>query len=87
MANVYVGPLVFEVAEPLPKPRRAPTCFTCHESEHPGRKLLRASPISPLTCGDCMARGVPLAKQPVKEPERIKYHAWETPSWDGVGDT
>lgn len=71
-----------------PVPRR--TCSACAEPEHPGRKLFPHLTDSSrgfvLTCGDCIASGVPLAKQPVNErPHLERYHAWETPSWEGVG--
>jgi hypothetical protein len=65
-----------------------PTCSRCDMPEHAGRPLFPVdySSLTPqLICGDCCANGTPLAKQPVREPERINYHAWQTPAYDGVG--
>lgn len=62
------------------KPR---TCTVCGEPEWSGRRIVGMGG----SCGDCLSGGIPITAQPVKEPERIRYHAWETPSWDGVGDT
>src|SRR5690606_24982385 len=64
----------------------APTCSRCNEPEHSGRPLFPVSQVdSGLMCGDCLSGGTPLATQPVKQPETINYHAWQTPAYDGVG--
>jgi hypothetical protein len=73
-----------------PRPLPARNCASCAEPEHPGRKIFPhftdSSRRFVLTCGDCIASGVPLAKQPVEERPHLEgYHAWETPSWEGVG--
>jgi hypothetical protein len=62
-----------------------PTCSRCGEQSHAGRVLF---PVNEdlLVCGDCMSGGTPLIAQPIKETERIKYHAGMTPTWDWVGD-
>lgn len=62
-------------------------CSCCPQVEHAGCRMFPTIGGAVL-CGDCKAtngQGVSLEKQPVKEPERINYHAWETPAWDGVG--
>lgn len=62
------------------KPRN---CTVCGEPEWSGRRIVGMGG----SCGDCLSGGTPLAAQPIREPERIKYHAGQTPTWDWVGDT
>jgi ferredoxin len=63
-----------------PKPRN---CTVCGEPEWSGRRIVGMGG----SCGDCLSGGTPLTAQPIPEPERIKYHAGQTPAWDWVGDT
>jgi hypothetical protein len=70
-------------------PEAVEVCSRCDMPKDFGRKLFEDSDDF-LVCGDCMGKGedgVPLKDQPVKEPVRIDYHAWETPAYDGIGNS
>ncbi len=66
-------------------------CSKCGFPEHSGRKLFELHREFDdgnryvLLCGDCASDGTPLEQQPVKRPEPINWHAWQTPSAEGVG--
>jgi hypothetical protein len=69
----------------------ASRCSKCDAPEWAGRKMCRVVTMLPTpkfehyVCGDCASNGIPLAKQPEREPEPINYHAWQTPCDEGVG--
>lgn len=69
-----------------------PRCHKCDAPEWTGRKLFARRMVNRhgetetlLTCGDCLKKGIPLTEQPVREPEPINWHAWQTPCDEGVG--